>query len=205
MSRLVKIRRTVRSRLGIPVTDQLQSDDVIDEHINIAIQTIEEEYRWPWQEAIQNITVNDTTGDVPVPTSWKATRVVMCEYHEVGLVTPVEVLMCSTNEHGLPSIFTVIDRTLKFRPIPPVGTALQHIYYRTPDLLVGDDDEPQMPTEYTPAIVAKAAELLSLREGDRASAASHAAEYAQWVGRMRKAIRRTTGPIVPRVRPDGWV
>jgi hypothetical protein len=204
VSRLVKIRRTVRSRLGIPVTDQFQTDDMIDEHINIAIQTIEQEFRWPWQEAIQNITIADTTGDVSVPTAWKATRTVICQLEEVAVVPPVEVLMRPTTDTGIPTIFTVIDRTLKFRPVPPVGTTLQHVYYRTPDLLVDDDDEPQMPTEYTPAIVAKAAELLSLRDGDRAAAGAHLAEYQQWLQRMRKDIRRTTGPITPRIRPGAW-
>lgn len=205
MSRLVKIRRTVRSRLGVPVTDQFQTDDMIDEHINIAIQTIEQEYRWPWQESIQTITIADTTGDVSVPTAWKATRTVMCSEQEVSAVSPIEVLSYSTNIFGIPSMFTIIDRTLKFRPVPQIGTVLLHVYYRTPDLLVDDDDEPQMPTEYTPAIVAKAAELLSLRESDRVAAASHAGEYAQWLARMRKDIRRTTGPITPRIRPGSWV
>ena len=115
------------------------------------------------------------------------------------------MLTIPTTAVGFPRTFCVIDRTVKLRPVPAVGTVLSHVYYRTPDLVVADDDVPQMPTEYTPAIVAKAAELLSLREDDRASAGAHAGEYAQWLGRMRKDTRRTTGPIVPRSRPGSWV
>ena len=205
MSRLVQIRRTVRSRLGVPVTDQFQTDEVIDENINIAVQTIEQEFRWPWQETIQTVTINNVSGDFSCPKDWKATRTLVCGQEQVHLASPIEVLLLPTNVVGLPRVFAIIDRTVKLRPAPPVATVLQHVYYRTPILLINDNDEPQMPTEYTPAIVAKAAELLSLREDDRASAGTHAGEYAQWLGRMRKDTRRTTGPIVPRSRPGSWV
>lgn len=204
MSRLAQIRRTVRSRLGVPVTDQFQTDDVIDEHINIAIQTIEQENRWPWQEAIQTVTLADSSGDFTVPVDWRATRAIIADRYEVKITSPIDVLMYPTNASGPPQIAAVIDRTVKLRPAPGVGTVLSHIYYRAPVLLVEDDDEPQMPTEYTPAIVTKAAELLSLREDDRAAAAAHLTEYQQWLQRMRKDTRRTTGPITPRIRPGSW-
>jgi hypothetical protein len=204
VSRLAQLRHTVRSRLGIPVIDQFQSDDIIDEHINIAIQTVEQEARWPWQEAIQTVTTPDGTGDFPVPNDWRATRAIVVGRNEVTVVSPIDVLMLPVAT-GLPQVCAIIDRTVKLRPAPPAATVLSHIYYRTPVLLVDDDDEPQMPTEFTPAIIAKAAELLALREDDRAAAGAHLTEYQQWLGRMRKDTRRTTGPITPRIRPGAWV
>lgn len=205
MSRLAQLRRSVRSRLGIPVTDQFQTDDVIDEHINIAIQTIEQEQRWPWQEAVQTITIADSTGDVTVPTDWRATRSVIYNRSEVTIVGPLELFLYPVDGSGPAQIAAVVDRTLKFRPVPSVGDTLTHVYYRRATLLVDDEDEPEMPTEFSPAIIAKAAELLSVREDDRAAAGAHAAEYNEWVGRMRRDLRRTSGPIVPRVRPGSWV
>jgi hypothetical protein len=205
VTRLAQLRRTVRSRLGVPVTDQFQTDDVIDEHINIAIQTIEQEARWPWQEAIQTVTIDNTDGDFTVPTDWRATRAIVSDRYEVKVVSPIDVLMYPTDAAGPPQICAIVDRTVKMRPAPAAGVTLAHVYYRAPVLLVTDDDEPQMPAEYTPAIVAKAAELLSLREDDRAAAAAHMSEYQQWLGRMKKDTRRTTGPITPRTRPGSWV
>lgn len=205
MSRLAQLRRSVRSRLGIPVTDQFQTDDVIDEHINIAIQTIEQEARWPWQEAIENIVVTDTTGDWTVPADWRATRTIIYDRHEVKIVGPMELYLDPVDGTGSPQIAAVVNRTIKFRPAPAVGDTLTHVYYTRAELLVDDEDEPQMPTEFSPAIIAKAAELLSVREDDRAAASAHAAEYGEWMGRMRKDLRRTSGPIVPRVRPGSWV
>lgn len=205
MSRLAQLRRSVRSRLGIPITDQFQTDDVIDEHINIAIQTIEQEARWPWQEAVETITIADTTGDWTVPADWRATRTIICNRHEVAIVGPLELFMHPVDGTGPAQIAAVVDRVLKIRPAPAVGDVLTHVYYRRATLLVDDEDEPQMPTEFSPAIIAKAAELLSVREDDRAAAGAHAAEYNDWVGRMRRDLRRTSGPIVPRVRPGSWV
>ena len=204
MTRLAQLRRTVRSRLGIPVVDQFQTDDVIDEHINLAIQTIEQEYRWPWQEAVQTVNTPDDTGVFPVPTNWRATRALVHGRRQVQVVSPIDVAMFPTTGAGDPQIASVVDRTVTLRPAPPEATVLSHIYYRSPVLLVDDDDEPQMPDEYSPAIVAKAAELLALREDDRAAAAAHTAEYQQWLGRMRKDTRRVTGPVTPRIRPGGW-
>lgn len=204
MTRLAQLRRSVTSRLGTPVTDQFQTSDVIDEYINVAIQTIEQEARWPWQESVQTITITDTTGDVTVTADWKATRSIIAGRTQLTIVTPVDVLLVPLSG-GTPQIATIVDRVIKFRPAPAIGAVLQHVYYRTPILLIEDEDEPQMPTEYTPAIIAKACELLSVREDDRASAAAHAGEYNEWLVRMRRDLRRTTGPIVPRQRPGAWV
>lgn len=205
MTRLAQLRRSVNSRLGTPVTDQFQTSDVIDEYINVAIQTIEQEARWPWQEAVQSVTINDTTGEFAVLADWKATRSVIADQRQVIMVSPIDVLMSPLNDAGTPQIGAVIDRVMKLRPMPTVGMVLQHIYYRTPILLFDDEDEAQMPNEYTPAIIAKACELLSVREDDRAAASAHAGEYNEWVARMRRDMRRTTGPVLPRQRPGGWV
>lgn len=205
MSRLAQLRRSVRSRLGIPVTDQFQTDDVIDEHINIAIQTIEQEQRWPWQEAVETITITTADGNWTVPTDWRATRTLVYNRHEVAIVGPLEVFMYPVDGTGPAQIAAVVDRVLKIRPAPAVGDVLTHVYYRRASLLTDDEDEPQMPDEFTPAIIAKAAELLSVREDDRAAASAHASEYNEWVQRMRRDLRRTSGPIVPRVRPGSWV
>lgn len=203
--RLAQYRQSVRNRNGSPPTDQFQTDPVVDENINIAIQSVAQEARWPWQEARQTITITDTTGDVAVPPDWRATRAIIVDQHEVMVVSPTEVFMWPSSASGLPQIVAVIDRTLTFRPVPTVGTTITHIYYRTPTLLVQDDDVTNIPDEYAPAIIAKACELLAIREDDRAAAAAHAAEYGEWIRRMRGDKRRTTGPIVPRQRPGGWV
>ena len=205
MTRLAQLRRSVRSRMASPVNDQFLTEDVVDEYINVAIQTIEQEARWPWQEIADTVHITDETGDFTVRADWKATRTIIAGRHQVQIVSPIDVLTYPTTSTGPPQIAAVVDRTVKMRPKPGIGEQLIHVYYRTPTPLVDDEDTAQMPTEYTPAIIAKACELLSVREDDRAAAAAHAGEYNEWMVRMRRDARRTTGPIVPRVREGGWV
>jgi hypothetical protein len=71
--------------------------------------------------------------------------------------------------------------------------------------LVADNDVTLVPDQFNDAIVCKAAELLSAREDDSSARQLHATDYGRWVDRMRRDVRRSTGPVKVRVRPGGWV
>lgn len=206
MTTLAQLRRSVRSRLGIPVTDGFQSDDVIDDTINMAMQALEEAHRWPWQERVHTPTVFASTSSFDVPADWRATRSILWNGSQVMEQSPTDLFMqLSTDTGNSPESFAFINRTIHVRPYLSADTTVTHIYYRDSTELTADTDTPDMPAAYSPAIVAKACELLSLREGDRAAAGSHLTEYQQWVGMMRKDVERRTGPVVPRERPGSWM
>lgn len=196
------MRRMLRNRLGVSAGDGFFRDDVCDDAINNAIATFESEKNWPWQLAQSSITTLDDSGDVPVPDDWRATRSLWCDGDLIE-VAPYDLLEKAPSI-GTPGAFAMVGNTIKLWPYAPTGTVLKLIYYRQPTLLVQDADEPQMPDLYYPVIIAKAAQLASIREDDRAAAGTHLLEYEQWLARLQIATVQTTRPKGRRIRPGNW-
>jgi hypothetical protein len=202
---LMQFRRLVRSRLGIPITDDFMPDRVLDDHINLAVQTLSSEARWPWDDAVETVTINTTTPDIPTPVHWRATRAVLHGESELQLLSPIDILQWLDTTGGIPQVWCPIGDAITVRPTPGNDVALVHYYYTQSPWLRDDEDTPTVPEQYGGAIVAKAAELLAARESDGGGATRNGAEYTQWVARMRRETRRSTTPTRTRVRPGGWI
>lgn len=204
--RLIQLRKAVRNRLGLPSTDTFQTDEVIDAAINEAIQEIETEHRWPWTERMESWTTTDDSGDMPVPTGWTATKALgVAGDTQIRFISNVDLIQYDADDIGHPNVFGLVNDTFKFRPRPAAGVEIQHVYYVGSTLLVGDGDEPTMPTDYSPVIIAKACELLLDRAGETTRSAKQGTAYAAGISKMRKQVRRTTQPTRTRVRPGSWV
>lgn len=205
MTKLIQLREQVRVRIGVPVVDSFQDGPVIDQYINHALDTIESEARWPWMETVgQPVTVADTD-TIAVPSDWSATRSLFIDDDELHLRSPADIHLWNPDDRGRPQVWSLIGSNLHLRPTPDAVYTLTHLYYKTPTALSADTDAPDMPDHLTGAIVAKAAELLAVREDDRGAASAHLAEYVGWLRRMRAYKRRTTGPLRVRVREGSWV
>jgi hypothetical protein len=207
---LMQLRRLVRSRLGVPTSDQMFQDDQLDDHINLAVEAVEAEQRWPWQEHVDTVYIEPNTPDIPLGPRWRATRMLLVADTkvELQLVSPSDVLswyVSAVDVGGPPTVWAPIGDHIVVRPLPSEQIALTHYYYSHPNWLRGDDDEPETPSQFVGAIVAKAAELLSVREDDRAAAGAHNVEYNQWIERMRRDVRRSTSPVRIRVRAGSWL
>lgn len=203
---LMQLRRLTRARLGIPASDDFITDPVLDDHINVAIQTIEAEYRWPWAEVVDRVTVSPLNPDIVVDDAWLATRAVFDVEHELYAVAPGDLLSYTTIVAGVPPrVWCPLGGAIAIRPTVTGERQLTHYWYRQPAWLREDGDVPNIPGHFAGAIIAKAAELLAARESSGSDAARHGAEYATWMTRMRRDVRRTTGPTRPRVRPGGWI
>lgn len=202
---LMQMRRLVRSRLGIPIDDSFMADRVLDDHINVAVQTIEAEARWPWSDAADLVTINTANPDIIPPADWRATRTVMCGQQELQLVSPVDLLSWLGDVSDLPKVWAPIAGVISVRPTPNADIELVHYYYRQSVWLRDDEDVPTIPEQYSGAIVAKAAELLATRESSGGDVTRHGAEYVAWIARMRRDVRTSTGPTHTRVRPGGWI
>jgi hypothetical protein len=209
VTQLLHLRRLVRSRLGVPVTDQLFTDDQLDDHINLAVEAVEAEQRWPWQEHAEVVYLDEMTPDIALAPSWRATRGLFLDNGtELKLVSPSDVLswyVSSTDVAGEPQVWAPIGDRIVLRPLPTGAVKLTHYFYTQPVWLRADGDEPDMPEQFIGSIVAKAAELLSTREDDRAAAAAHNVEYREWIDRMRRDVRRSTTPTQIRVRAGSWL
>jgi len=203
---LIQLRRLTRARLGVSITDDFFPDDVLDDGINMAIETIDAEARWPWNTMVEIVTIGPANADVPVPLNWRATRSVFFAEKELILVSPVDMLTWSTVIADIPNVWAPMpDGVIGVRPIPSTDIELRHLYYRQSAWLRNDEDEPFIPTQYAPAIVAKAAELLAARESSGGDTTRHGAEYVTWINRMRRDVRSSTGPTRTRVRPGSWI
>lgn len=205
MTTLLQLRRRTRSRLGVPVSDQFFDDGVLDDHINLAIDSVQTEHRWPWLETFATF---DTVGGVdnyPVPDNWFAQRAVYIGDDELPFIAPSDLMVRPADQGGRPDVWALVNRRIYLRPVPSGVYTVKLLYYRDVFDLVDDDDVLDMPDQFSAAVIAKSAELLSLREDDRGAAAAHAAEYAEWIQRLRRSTRRSTGPVRIRVREGSWV
>lgn len=203
---LMQLRRRVRSRLGVPVSDQFFTDDVLDDHINLAADVLDSEQWWPWHEVLTTQLVMAGTGGFTVPDDWRATRSLFVGDDEIINISPADLMLRPANYSGRPEVWAVLGPArIEIRPFPDTDYTLTHLYYRLRTQLVEDDDTLDVPDQYAGAVIAKAAELLSTREDNRTAAAAHMAEYATWLARMRRDLRRSTGPIRIRVREGSWI
>jgi len=202
---LMLLRRLTRSRCGIAITDRFNGDDALDDAINQAVQTLETEQRWPWQEAVANPTISAPTTALSMPSDWRATRSLFIGDDELSAIAPSDLYLRDLTQSGQPEVFAAIGNAIEVRPVPATDYTFIHLYYRTSAALVDDADALTMPDQFAGAVISKAAELLSIREDDRTAAAAHLAEYLQWVQRIRRDVRRTTGPVRIRVREGSWI
>jgi hypothetical protein len=202
MATLMQLRRMVRNRLGVPSSDSFFRDDVLDDAINSAIATFEAERNWPWQLRSDTV-VAQPDGTVALPSDWRSTRAVYLGRDELGLIAPYD-LFGHGDEPGTPSVFSHIGNVIEVRARPSEPTELRLMYYRNAALLANDIDEPDMPANAYPAIVAKAAQLSATREDDRPSATTHLIEYEQWLQRLLNTSESSKRPVGRRIRPGNW-
>ena len=202
---LMMLRRLVRARLGVPVADDFFTDDVLDDHINLAIQHIESENHWPWSDVVDQVTITPDAADFPLPPAYRATRSIFDNDTELSQVAPSDLLTYTTVKGQLPRVWCPMADVIAVRPAPGSATCLTHYWYRQPAWLSRDIDAPAIPDQFTGAIIAKASELMSSREGAGADTARHRDEYQDWIGLMRHEVRRTTMPTRVRVRRGGWI
>ena len=202
---LMQLRRLVRSRMGVPLDDDFMSDSVLDDHINLACQSLDAEAHWPWTDMAEAVTLTSTSPDIVPAMDWRATRSITYQKRELALVAPADLLRVFAWTSDVPTMWSPVNDLIAVRPKPNHAVEVIHHYYRQCMWMVEDGDTPMFPHEYTGAIVAKAAELLSARESSGGDAARHGTEYTGWVTRMRRDMRRSTGPVTVRVRPGGWV
>ena len=203
---LMMLRGRTRNQLGVPQTDQLFTDQIIDDFLNMAVDIIDAEHNWPWRESTVKLAATD--GVLWMPTNWRATRTLWWKDVQLVNISPSDPRMSYELGSGsAPVYWAQIDARVHVVPATAGDTDEDFTldYYDEGVPMSRDEDALGMPDMFAGAAIAKACELLSLREDNAGAAERHAASYAQWLGRMRRSLRRSTGPIVPRIREGGWI
>lgn len=101
------------------------------------------------------------------------------------------------SQTGAPQLVSVDDaQQLVFYPIPDAAYTLNGLYAKSPQILSDDDDVPEMPAEFHPAIKWRA--LLYLGAFDEAGA-----QMGFWDQQLRRTIGELTAHQLPPVRRAG--
>lgn len=177
---LGQLRSAVRNRIGVPSTDALFTDSVVNEIVNHALHSIEAEWDWPWLEASENIPTVNGTAAYAVSATWLRTLEV-----QYGDYPPLErwdiaKLRAMGIPAGRPNYFAVYEDKLQLRPVPTAVVTMTHLYIKRENDLTTDADTPLMPATYHWVIVEYGA-YLCYRRSNRLDAAGGAlAAYTTW-------------------------
>jgi hypothetical protein len=175
------LRSAVRNRIGVPATDSLFTDPVVNEIVNHALHAIEAEWDWPWLEATENIpTAAGTASYAPLSTSWL--RTLELQYGDYPPLERWDIarLRAMGVPAGRPNYFAVYADQLQLRPVPTAVLTLTHLFIKRENDLAADADTPLMPATYHWALVEYAA-YLCYRRSNRLDAAGGAlAAYTAW-------------------------
>jgi hypothetical protein len=190
--------------MGVPASDDFFTDTVLNDTINLALEQVDAEQRWPWDEVVDQFPLAVGADTIVLPDR-RATRSVLYKDTELGMVAPGDLYRVPTTTAGTPEIFAEVEGAITVRPVPTVAVTLTHVGYYQAIALVVDADTSPLPQPYRGAVVSAAAAMLSAREDDQTARAAHLADYQGWIQRMRREVRGTVKPTTPRIRPGSWV
>lgn len=203
---LIELRRLVRAEAGLQATDALFTDTDLNDLINAAIDAIESEHRWPWNQVTATAPLAAGATSISLPADWEATRALFIGDEELEEVAISDLLAWGTDHTGQPQVWAQDVDAVRVRPAPQEEVTVTHVYYRTTTPLSADTDTTAMPAKFARgAVASKAAELAHHRQGSRPQAEAKSIAAVQWITRMRRAVRGSTRPIGPRIRPGSWL
>jgi hypothetical protein len=202
---LASYRTRIMARIGVPAGDGFFTAPILNDVVNQALQTIEEESYWPWSEVLTTVPLLAGTSGLVLPEDWRAVKAVYIDNNELAQCSITDLLRWPATTQGMPSQWAQSGEGIELAPVAAGDYQVVLVYYRMQPPLVSDTDQPMLPDRFHPAVVAKGAELCARREDDGPNQAVHLADYTQWLNRMKKAMRSTTRPTVPRVRPGSWL
>jgi hypothetical protein len=209
---LTELRAAVRTRIGVPTADSFYPDATLTDLVNEALAAVSAEADWPWLQASTTFATVAGTATYTPPADWDRTRALTIDgYDAMDYRTLPEIREYLSTIRGVPRVYTVSGEDLLLRPTPDSTYTVAHDYIVTEAPLVLDADTPLMPAQFHYSIVAFAVHLAHARNNEIGSyrgavtgaAAAALAQYAQWLTRMHKHRRRSSGPMRVRVRAGG--
>lgn len=187
---LETMRARLRTRLGVPDSDALYTDDVCNQLINAALHYNETEAAWGWLETEGSVNTADGTSTYALPTGFRAA---------ITLTSPDGFpLERATAEHhrllsgasGVPKVWDIFGTLLRLAPTPTSVLVHQLVYIGAEPDLELDNDEPLIPAVWHDAIIEYAAYLGFRRWGAAAESGSALAAYETWLEQMLKQAPR---------------
>ena len=207
MTTLTTLIARVRNRVNLPAGDARVTDADITDFINSAMHDADEEFDWPWMEAIEQINV--TAGDNTYPVSnYKGTT-------SLTLVDPPSVLYRRTwkwlqrlntlEVEGPPRYYTEDIDVIYIYPYPDRAYLIDHRYKTTLTELATGTDEVESPDWFDRAIVSKASSYVAQKLRDSEHYQMFEKSYKDQIETAMDRVSRNFEPVIPNVRHDWWI
>lgn len=173
----------VRERIGEDSADFFTDAEVI-RALDLGVTTFTAEEQWPWLYTEFSVTLEEGQTEYELPANISIHRAFAISLTG-GPLTQGQPLERLSPERGFRARFEWQERpqtpiyyyltaatrdpeeliyVIRFVPVPDMEYDLEGLYLRVPDALTADDDVPDLPFEYHPAIPAWAAGHLFLKE-----------------------------------------
>ena len=187
---LLAMRAKLRTRLGVPDTDALYTDDQCTSLLNSALHQLEGEAEWAWLEQEATVTTADGDYDYALPAGYRSTiTVTNPDGFELHRATAAEALLLR-GASGVPKVYDVLNGQLRLAPTPDSVLDHKHVYIGGEDDLADDADEPTLPTVWHDLVVEYAAALGFRRWGTAADAGAALAAYQKGLESMLRVAPR---------------
>ena len=184
MATLTTLQTAVYTKMGIPSSDSLITSAKLTAFINEAINQMEGEGVWQWQEATE--TLNATVGNAtltPSSTNYGRTVALTIPGGDPLELKSVGFLDKLVNASGPPVFYGFWAGQLLIRPKADTSYSFTHRYMKREIALSAGGDTPLIPDRWIPAVVEYAASLAYRSVNDTDNAARCIAAYQDWIRR----------------------
>lgn len=144
------------------------------------------------QEAEAKYTTVSSVAKLAMPTDFS--RFISLYAPEIALLDPlsVEELETLPPATGRPTAYVVIGDEINLYPTPDAPYELRLRYWRLPEDMVEDADEPEIAPQYHDVLVAYAMQRAYARENDYAAANFWKGEWEAGIAKMRGEVQADT-------------
>ncbi len=184
MATLTTLQAAVQTKMGIPPSDSLITTAKITGFLNEAINALEGEGIWQWQEATE--TLNATVGNAtltPSSTNYGRTVALVLSGTDPLELKSVSFLDRLANASGPPIFYGFYAGQLLIRPKADTSYSFTHRYVKREIALSAGGDTPLVPDRWCPAVVEYAACLAYRSINETEKAAQCLSAYQDWIRR----------------------
>lgn len=161
--------------------------------LNTAQRKVVQQSEFRTQEEAKAFTTTASDGTLELPADFCR----WIDFYDTGLnwpLTPLEKAEYDALEasRGRPSAYTVVGDQITLWPTPDAAYPLSLRYWRLPQDMVADGDEPEIPAQYHEVLVDYALMKCYRRENDRVEATFCKGEWEAGVAKMRGEVQNDT-------------
>ena len=207
MTTLTVLTARVRNRTNLPTGDARVTDANITDFINSAYHDADEEFDWPWMEAIEQIAVTAGDNTYGVTNYKGTTSLTLVDPPSVLIRKPWKWLQKINNPEieGIPRFYTEDINVIYIYPYPNAAFTLDHRYKTTLTELSAGSDVVISPDWFDRVIVSKASSYVAQKLRDSEHYQMFEKSYKDQIDSAKDRVSRNFEPMVVNTRNDWWI